>query len=212
MNIVLLGSPGSGKGTQAEVLSRRLGIPAVSTGNILREAMRQGTEVGLAAKSYIDAGQLVPDEVMVGIVRERLAAPDCARGFILDGFPRTIAQAVALDGIGVTVQAVLSLEVPDEDIERRMAGRRSCRLCGNTYHVQVNPPAVEGVCDSCGGELYQRDDDVPAVVRARLITYHENTEPLKGHYESRGLLRVVAARDAIEKVTEHCLEVLEALS
>ena len=208
MNIILLGSPGSGKGTQAEALTGRLGIPCISTGNMLREAIRLETPIGLAAKSYIDAGQLVPDEVVVEIIRERLSRPDCAQGFILDGFPRTLLQAEALDRIGVAVDAVLSLEVPDEDIEQRMAGRRSCKLCGGTYHIRSKPPMLEGVCDVCGGDLYRRDDDNPATVRARLHVYHENTEPLKGYYEAQGKLRPIPARDDIGKITGRCMEAL----
>lgn len=208
-NIILLGSPGSGKGTQAEILSRTLGIPAVSTGNILREAIRSGSETGLSAKTYVDAGRLVPDGVMIGIIRERLSRTDCAEGFILDGFPRTIAQAEALDAGGVEIGAVLSLEVPDEDIEARMAGRRSCRGCGASYHLQSRPPRGENVCDACGGELFRREDDEPATVRARLLTYHESTEPLKGYYEAQGKLKAIAARDDIDIVAARCVEALE---
>ena len=167
MNIILLGPPGSGKGTQAEVLAGVLKIPCVSTGNMLRLAIRQGTKTGLSAKAYIDAGQLVPDGVIMDIIGERLAEADCAEGFILDGFPRTLPQAEALDASGVTVDTVISLEVPDEDIEQRMAGRRSCKACGNAYHIKSKPPLTEGVCDSCGGELFRRDDDAPETVSER---------------------------------------------
>ena len=208
MNVILLGSPGSGKGTQAEALTKRLGTPCISTGNMLREAIRQGTQVGLAAKVYTDAGQLVPDGVIVDLIRERLKEPDCSEGFFLDGFPRTLAQAEALDGIGVTVDAVLSLEVPDEDIERRMAGRRSCEACGSAYHTDSKPPVTEGICDTCGGALYRRADDNPETVRARLLVYHENTEPLKGYYETQGKLRTIPARDEIGKITDRCMEAL----
>ncbi len=208
MKIILLGSPGSGKGTQAEALHTRLGVPCISTGNILREAIAQKTTVGLAAKSYIDDGRLVPDEIIMDIVCVRLAQDDCQAGFILDGFPRTLAQAEALDALGVTIDAVLSLEVPDEDIEQRMAGRRSCKVCGSAYHTQSKPPKAEGVCDLCGGELFRRDDDHPDTVRARLHTYHELTEPLKGYYVTREKLISIPARDYIETVTARCLDAL----
>jgi adenylate kinase len=208
VNIILLGSPGSGKGTQAEALTKRLGVPCVSTGNMLREAIRRGAPLGASAKGYIDAGQLVPDSLIVDLIRERLKEPDCAEGFILDGFPRTLAQAEALDAIGVAIDAALSLEVPDEDIENRMAGRRSCKTCGNAYHVESKPPKTEGVCDACGGALFRREDDNPETVRARLTVYHENTEPLKGYYEGRDKLIAVPARDDIAKITARCLEAL----
>ncbi len=208
MKLILLGSPGSGKGTQAEALTKRLGIPCISTGNILREAIAQGTDIGLSARRYIDAGQLVPDDVIMGIMKERLSCADCADGFILDGFPRTLAQAEALAATGVTIDAVLSLEVPDEDIERRMSGRRSCRMCGNAYHTTSKPPRVEGLCDACGGELYRRDDDSPETVRARLNTYHTLTEPLRGYYEAKGVLKTIPARDHMDTVTARCLEAL----
>jgi adenylate kinase len=208
LNIILLGSPGSGKGTQAEALTKRLAAPCVSTGNMLREAVRRNTPLGASAKGYIDDGQLVPDSLMVDIIRERLKEPDCAEGFILDGFPRTLPQAEALESIGVEIDAVLSLEVPDEDIESRMAGRRSCKACGSAYHVERKPPRNEGVCDLCGGGLFRRDDDNPETVRARLSVYHENTEPLKGYYEEKGKLIAVPARDSIAKITARCLEAL----
>jgi len=208
MNVILLGSPGSGKGTQTEYLTKQLEVPGVSTGNMLRGAIRMGTQIGLEAKACIDAGQLVPDDVIVKIIKERLARPDCANGFILDGFPRTLAQAEALDNIGIHVDAVLSLEVPDEDIEERMSGRRSCEDCGNAYHVQSKPPRVEGACDACGGKLFRRADDNPETVRARLIVYHENNEPLKGYYELKGKLRTIPARDEIGKIADRCLEAL----
>ena len=208
MNIILLGPPGSGKGTQAEALSARLRVPSISTGNILREAIRNEIRIGLEAKSYIDAGQLVPDGVMIGIMKDRLGQPDCAEGFILDGFPRTLAQAEALDAIGARVDAVLSLEVADEDIEKRMSGRRSCKNCGAAYHMTSKPPACPDVCDHCGGELFIRDDDNLETVRDRLTVYHQNTEPLKIYYEGKGKLRAVPARDGIGKITGRCIEAL----
>ncbi len=209
INIILFGAPGSGKGTQAELVTAKLGLPAISTGNILREAVQQGTEVGLLAKSFIDNGALVPDEVMQRIVAERIAQPDCQKGFILDGFPRTIPQAEALDAMGVRIDVVLSLEVPDEDIKARMSGRRVCRGCGSAYHLIHHRPKTDSVCDLCGGELYQRTDDAPETVGKRLEVFHETTEPLKGYYENQGKLRCVAAGDDIEKVTARCLTALE---
>ena len=206
MKVILLGPPGSGKGTQAEALSQRLGIPCISTGNILREAIRNGDSAGLAAKTYIDAGRLVPDDVVVDIIRQRLTESDCVHGFILDGFPRTLPQAEALDAIGARVDAVLSLEVPDEDIERRMSGRRSCSMCGNAYHIQSRPPLVENICDACGGKLFRRDDDNPETVRDRLGVYHKNTEPLKDYYKN--LLCIIPAQDDIGKITDRCQQAL----
>ncbi len=208
MNIVLFGAPGSGKGTQAERISSTMGIPAISTGNILREAILNGTEVGFMAKEYVDAGALVPDEIMLAIIRDRLNQPDCQKGFLLDGFPRTVPQAEGLAALGISIDIVLSLEVPDADIERRMGGRRVCRQCGASYHVEHKPPVRDGVCDACGGILVQRADDAPETVLARLSTYHKNTEPLKGYYERLGLLRPVAAHDDIGKITERCLSLL----
>ena len=181
MRLILLGAPGAGKGTQAEVISTKLAIPAVSTGNIIREALANGTEMGLKAKSFIDAGQLVPDDVVIGIIKERLAKDDCAAGFILDGFPRTIPQAEALDAMGVIIDRVISIEVADENIVRRMSGRRVCKACGSSYHLEYKKPAVDGVCNACGGELVQRKDDHPDTVLDRLHVYHEQTEPLKDY-------------------------------
>ena len=191
MKLILLGAPGAGKGTQAEVISEKLSIPAISTGNIIREALANGTEMGLKAKSFIDAGQLVPDDVVIGIIKERLAKDDCAAGFILDGFPRTIPQAEALDTMGVTIDKVISIEVADEKIAKRMSGRRVCKACGASYHLEYKKPAVDGICNACGGELIQRKDDHPDTVLDRLHVYHEQTEPLKGYYEKKGILRIV---------------------
>ena len=191
MNLILLGAPGAGKGTQAEKICEKLSIPAISTGNMLREAMANGTEMGLKAKSFIDAGKLVPDEVVIGIIHERLKQDDCRNGFILDGFPRTIPQAEALDEMGVRIDKVIDIEVPDEKIASRLSGIRVCLKCGATYHTEFKKPKAEGICDACGDTLVQRKDDMPETVLDRLKTYHEQTEPLKGYYEKKGILRVV---------------------
>ena len=201
MKLILLGAPGAGKGTQAEILSHKLGIPAISTGNMLRAAMKAGTSVGLKAKSYVDAGALVPDDVIIGIVAERLAAADCAKGFILDGVPRTIPQAEALEEAGVDIDCALSIEIADEVIVERMGGRRTCTNCGASYHVVSAPPKQEGVCDHCGSELSIRKDDAPETVMARLEVYHRETEPLKAFYAGRGKLRSVANQPTIEATT-----------
>ena len=201
MKMILLGAPGAGKGTQAEILSKTLNIPTISTGNILRAAMKAGTPVGLQAKSYVEAGQLVPDEVIINIIRERLAEPDCANGYILDGVPRTIPQAEAMEALGIDIDTALSIEVEDDVIVKRMGGRRTCRACGGTFHVVNNPPKVEGVCDFCGGELSIRKDDAPETVLARLATYHRETEPLKAFYEARGKLVCVDNQPGIEATT-----------
>lgn len=208
MRLILLGAPGSGKGTQAERLSDVLKIPAISTGNILREAIRQGTPVGMQAKEYTDKGALVPDTVVVEIIRQRLSEPDCAGGFILDGFPRTIPQAEALEKMGVEVDAAVSLEVEDSFIEARMTGRRVCPQCGASYHLRSKRPHVEGVCDVCGSGLTQRSDDAPETVRGRLRVYHETTEPIKGFYEARKLLKLVPAQDDIDAITRRILSAL----
>lgn len=208
MKLILLGAPGAGKGTQAEIISRKLNIPTISTGNILRAAVKNGTPVGLKAKEYMDAGKLVPDEVIIGVIQERLQEQDCAEGYILDGVPRTIAQAEALEAAGVNFDAVVSIEVSDEEIEQRMTGRRTCLACGATYHVVANPPKVEGVCDLCGEKLAQRKDDKPETVKARLVTYHETTEPLKDFYAKRGLLKVVDVKGSIEEINAAIMKVL----
>ena len=208
MKLILLGAPGAGKGTQAEILSAKLGIPTISTGNILRAAVKAGTPIGLEAKSYMDAGKLVPDSVIIGIVAQRLQGPDCARGFILDGVPRTTGQAEALDAAGVTFDHVVSIEISDGEIEERMSGRRVCQSCGAPYHVKAKPPKREGVCDSCGGPLIQRDDDRAETVRKRLEVYHAETEPLKGFYEGKGILIPVANQDTIEGTTQAIMEAL----
>ena len=208
MKIILLGAPGAGKGTQAEIISQKLGIPTISTGNILRAAVKAGTPIGLKAKSYMDAGKLVPDEVIIGIIQERLAESDCANGFILDGVPRTIAQAEALDAHGIHFDAVLSLEIDDSVIEARMTGRRTCHTCGATYHIQAAPPKQEGICDKCGGELEQRKDDQPETVKHRLEVYHNETEPLKDYYQAHGVLLSVPDLGGIEETNQKIMELL----
>ena len=209
MRLILLGAPGAGKGTQAEILSKLLDIPTISTGNILRAAMKNGTPVGLQAKAYVDAGKLVPDDVIIGIIQERLAQPDCARGYILDGVPRTIPQAEAMEQMGIQVDCALSIEVEDQVIVERMAGRRTCKDCSQTFHIVSNPPRQEGVCDFCGGELTIRKDDAPETVKARLVTYHKETEPLKEFYAKRGKLRSVDNQPSIEATTAAILQALE---
>ena len=209
MKLILLGAPGAGKGTQAEVICDALKIPAISTGNIIRDALANGTEMGLKAKSFIDAGQLVPDEVVIGIIKDRLAADDCNGGFILDGFPRTIPQAEALDNMGIIIDKVVDIDVPDENIVNRMSGRRVCKACGSSYHIENKKPKVDGVCDSCGGELQIRKDDAPETVLDRLNVYHEQTEPLKDYYAKCGKLRSVEGTAPITEITESILKVLE---
>ena len=190
MKLILLGAPGAGKGTQADIIKKTLGIPTISTGNILRAAVKNGTPTGLKAKEYMDAGKLVPDEVIIGIISERLQEPDCANGYILDGVPRTIAQAEALEQAGIRFDAVVAIEIPDERIVARMGGRRVCESCGASYHVVNIPPKKEGICDVCGGALKQRKDDDPETVKDRLAVYHKETEPLKDFYEARGILKL----------------------
>ena len=209
MNLILLGAPGAGKGTQAEIISKTCKIPAISTGNILRAAIKDNTEMGQKAKGFMDAGQLVPDEVIIGIVKERLTAPDCANGFILDGVPRTIAQAEAIERMGIRIDTVLELAVNDEDIIKRMSGRRVCEGCGASYHVVNKPSKVEGVCDACGKKLVIRKDDQPETVLDRLKAYHEQTEPLVAFYKERGKLIVVDNQPTIEATT---VEVFKALN
>ena len=210
MNLILLGAPGAGKGTQAELLVKRLGIPAISTGNMLREAMANGTELGKLAKKYMDEGALVPDELILGIVADRVAQPDCSKGFILDGVPRTLAQAEALEAKGVKIDHVVSIEVDDAAIEGRMTGRRVCAKCGASYHIVANPPKTEGVCDSCGGELIIRKDDKPETVRHRLEVYHASTEVLKDFYGKLGRLRTVNGNQSIEGANEDILKAIGA--
>ena len=208
MKLIMLGAPGAGKGTQAEILSAKLNIPTISTGNILRAAVKAGTPTGLEAKSYMDAGKLVPDSVIIGIVAERLEEADCANGYILDGVPRTLPQAEALDQAGVKFDHVVSIEISDETIEDRMSGRRVCQACGAPFHIKSRPPKVEGVCDACGGKLVQRADDQLETVRHRLEVYHSETEPLKGYYESKGILTAVDNQPTIEETTRVIVEAL----
>ena len=210
MNLILLGAPGAGKGTQAELLVEKLGIPAISTGNMLREAMANGTPVGKQAKHYMDNGLLVPDEVILGIVAERVAQPDCAKGFILDGVPRTLAQAEALEAKNIRIDHVVSIEIDDSVIEGRMTGRRVCGKCGASYHIVANPPKTEGVCDSCGAELVIRKDDAPETVRRRLDVYHAETEILKEFYQKLGKLRIVEGNQPIEAANCDILKAIKA--
>lgn len=210
MKLILLGAPGAGKGTQAEVLCKQYSIPAISTGNIIREALKNGTEMGKKAKSYMDQGALVPDEIVIGIIQERLAQADCANGFILDGFPRTIAQAEALDKMGVAIDKVVDIEVADEKIVQRMSGRRVCEKCGASYHLLYKQPKVQDVCDSCAGALIQRKDDHPDTVTERLRVYHEQTEPLKSYYAKQGRLTVVEGQEEVADTTKLVLAAVEA--
>ena len=209
MNIILLGAPGAGKGTQAEKICEHLNIPTISTGNIIRAALKNGTEMGLKAKSYMDAGQLVPDDVVIGIIKERLMGSDCQNGFILDGFPRTIPQAEALDAMGVEIDKVIDIEVADEDIVRRMSGRRVCEKCGASYHLEYKKPEKEGICNLCTGTLVQRKDDHPDTVLSRLKVYHEETEPLKDYYANQDKLTVVDGQDDVAATTALVFKALE---
>ena len=208
MKIIFLGAPGAGKGTQADKVSRLLDIPTISTGAIIREAIAAGTPVGVQAKKFIERGDLLPDDVVIGIVKERLTKSDCGNGYILDGFPRTVPQAEALEEMGITLDAVVSLEVSDETIVERMCGRRVCPSCGATYHAKDNPSADGVRCDKCQTELTVRSDDAPEVVLSRLNVYHNTTEPLKAFYESRGLLRTVIGAERVEETTKRTLESL----
>ena len=208
MNLILLGAPGAGKGTQAEILCRELNIPTISTGNILRAAIKDGTPTGLEAKHFMDAGQLVPDDVIISIITERLAADDCRNGYILDGVPRTIAQAEALEKAGIRFDAAISIEISDETITERMSGRRVCETCGASYHLVAVPPKQAGICDKCGGKLVQRKDDAPETVKARLEGYHKETEPLKDFYAQRGLLKPVENQPSVAETSQAILHAL----
>ena len=210
MRLILLGAPGAGKGTQAEVICNTLNIPAISTGNILRETKANKTPLGLEAASYMDSGKLVPDEVVINILKERLKEDDCKNGFILDGFPRTVPQAEALDQMGVEIDRVVDLEVPDEKIMARLSGRRVCEKCGSSYHVLYKPTKVEGVCDRCGGKTVQRKDDAPETIRERLEVYHAQTEPLKDYYKKTGKLVVVEGQEEVADTTALTLKAVEA--
>ena len=211
MKLVLLGAPGAGKGTQAEIISEKYNIPTISTGNIIRAALKNGTQMGLKAKAYIDSGRLVPDDVVIGIIKERLAEDDCQNGFILDGFPRTIPQAEALDSMNVSIDAALSIEVSDREIVKRMSGRRVCEKCGASYHTEYKKPKTEGVCDGCGSPLIIRKDDEPDTVLDRLDIYHKQTEPLKSYYKSQGKLIIVEGQSKVEDTTRLVLDTLSEI-
>lgn len=206
MNLILLGPPGSGKGTQAKMMVEKYGVPQISTGDMLREAVKNRSTMGLKAKAYMDSGSLVPDDVVVSIVEERITGPDCSKGFLLDGFPRTIAQADALQSMlsrrGLKIDLVLSIEVDDEELIKRLTGRRTCMTCGEPYHVIFNPPKVDGRCDRCGGELYQRDDDKEETIRNRISTYHRQTAPLIAYYSEKGLLRSIDGSGSPKEIFE----------
>lgn len=209
MKLILLGPPGAGKGTQAENLCSKLSIPAVSTGNIIRSAIKNETPVGKKAKEYIDAGHLVPDEVVINIIKDRISQDDCNNGFILDGFPRTIAQAEALDKMGVDIDVVLEISLPDETIVSRMSGRRMCPSCGNTYHIEYKKPKVDGKCDACSAELTCRKDDAPETVKERLVVYHEQTQPLIDYYSKKNKLKTVIGQEEVSDTTKLVFQALE---
>ena len=208
MKIMFLGAPGAGKGTQAEKTSKRLGIPTISTGVIIREAIKGGTEMGLKAKEFAEQGALVPDEIVIGIIKERLSKSDCGDGFILDGFPRTVPQAEALDEMGISLDRVVSIEVPDEVISTRMCGRRVCSGCGASYHVEDKPSRDGKTCDNCGTELTIRADDAPEVVLSRLAVYHKTTEPLKEFYLNKGILKTVDGNGSVEQTSNRTVEAI----
>lgn len=208
MNIIFFGAPGAGKGTQAEIVSQKLNIPTISTGAIIRAAIKAGTDMGKSAQSYIEKGNLVPDEVVIGIIKDRLGEDDCKNGFILDGFPRTIPQAEALDRMGIKIDVVLELYVSDDEIVNRMSGRRVCPKCGATYHTKFNPSTAGENCDKCGEVLSIRKDDAPEVVKSRLVVYHDETEPLKEYYGNKGLVKTVVGQEKLEDTTKLTLEAL----
>lgn len=211
MKLILLGAPGAGKGTQAEIISETYKIPTISTGNIIRAALKEGTEMGLKAKAYTEKGELVPDEIVIGIIKERLSEPDCNGGFILDGFPRTIPQAEALDNMGIAVDAALSIEVEDSEIVKRMSGRRVCEKCGASYHTEYKKPQKDGICNVCGGNLVIRKDDEPETVLNRLSVYHEQTEPLKDYYNKQNKLLIVEGQDDVKDTTALVLKAVSEI-
>lgn len=211
MKLILLGAPGAGKGTQAEIISETYKIPTISTGNIIRAALKEGTEMGLKAKAYTEKGELVPDEIVIGIIKERLSEPDCNGGFILDGFPRTIPQAEALDNMGIAVDAALSIEVEDSEIVKRMSGRRVCEKCGASYHTEYKKPQKDGICNACGGNLVIRKDDEPETVLNRLSVYHEQTEPLKDYYSKQNKLLIVEGQDDVKDTTALVLKAVSEI-
>lgn len=208
MKLILLGAPGAGKGTQAEIICEKLSIPTISTGNIIREAIKSGTEMGLKAKAATESGKLVSDDIVIGIIKERLSKDDCKNGFILDGFPRTIPQAEALDTLGIDIDCVLDIDVKDEAIAARLGGRRVCPACGASYHVEYKKPSKDGICDACGAELIQRKDDSPETVLERLAIYHEQTEPLKSYYQKTGKLKSVVGQEEVADTTKLVFEAL----
>lgn len=210
MNLIFLGAPGAGKGTQAEVVSEALGIPQISTGNILREAAKNGTELGIKAKAAMDSGALVSDDIVIGILKERIAEDDCRKGFILDGFPRTVPQAEALDSMNIRIDKVIEISVPDDTIKERVSGRRVCESCGASYHVQYKPSKVEGKCDKCGGKTVIRKDDQPETVLERLAVYHEKTAPLKEYYEKQGKLVTVEGQEEVADTSKLTLAAVGA--
>ncbi len=209
MNLILLGAPGAGKGTQAEVICDALKIPTISTGNMLRAAVKDGTEYGLKAKAAMDAGDLVSDDIVIGILKDRIAHDDCKNGFILDGFPRTVPQAEALDAMGVQIDKVVEIYVADETIQKRLSGRRVCEGCGNSYHIDFKPTKVEGICDACGAKTVIRKDDEPATVIDRLKTYHEKTAPLKDYYSKQGKLVTVEGQEEVSETSKLTLKAIE---
>ena len=208
MKLILIGPPGAGKGTQADILSKKLDVPQISTGDMLREAVKAGTPIGLKAKSFMDAGELVPDDIIIGVIIERLAGPDCKNGYILDGVPRTIAQAAALDEQGILIDVALSIIVKDEEIIQRLGGRRVCPTCGATFHITANPPKKDNVCDACGAALIIRADDEPETIRNRLLTFHKQTAPLEDYYKAQGKLKMAESQQSVADTTAIVYKVL----